>query len=73
VLSYAYNNMQLPLTMNPSEYGEILQEAHDGVNSKYTVINDGKVYVLESDGLTKTNEVRMPKPFDLKWTETKIY
>jgi hypothetical protein len=68
--SHSYNNMQLPLTMVPSEYGDILLESHDGENSKYAVNQDGRTYVIESDGIC--NDVQIPKPTDLKWTDTKL-
>jgi hypothetical protein len=70
VFTHSYNNMQLPLTMVPSEYGEILVESHNGKNSKYSILSGDRNYVIDSDGIT--NNVRIPKPMDLNWTDTKL-
>jgi hypothetical protein len=70
VFSYSYNNMQLPLTMEPSEYGEILLEHATDDKTKYAITSNDRTYVIESDGVS--NEVRIPKPIDLKWTDTKL-
>jgi hypothetical protein len=70
VFSHSYNNMQIPLTMNPSEYGTILHESHDTDKSKYTISDGNNVFILESDKVS--NNVSIPKPNNLKWTDTKL-
>jgi hypothetical protein len=70
VFSHSYNNMQLPLTMVPSEYGEVFTKPGTGDKTKYAILSSDRTYQMESDGTT--NKVSIPKPMDLKWTDTKL-
>jgi hypothetical protein len=70
VFQYSYNNMQIPLTNKPSEYGKIVMQYDDGGKTKYGITSDDRTYFIESDGVS--NEVHIPKPIDLKWTDTKL-
>jgi hypothetical protein len=70
VFTHSYNNMQLPLTMEPSEYGRVFVEPGTGDKTKYAIISADRTYLMESDGVS--NDMSIPKPIDLKWIDTKL-
>jgi len=72
VTNHRFNNLILPISMNPSDYGSILvNNLIDGVNR--FIINAGtRNYQIDSslDGLT--NKVSIMGAVDLNWVDTKI-
>ena len=56
VKSHTYNNYQLPLTMNPYDYGEIILKSDINMGIRYVVKNNNRVYQIDQidagDGTT---------------------
>ena len=48
VTSHKYNNIKLPLTMNPSEYGVIIGKLDIDNGVQYVVKSDSRIYTIES-------------------------
>ena len=73
---HRFNNMNLPISMNPSDYGNILVDNFIQINGKslHRFIADSGIrsYILDisADGLT--NNVRIQGATDLSWIDTKI-
>ena len=68
VSTYNYNNLVLPLSMNPLDYGEIFHSD----SSKSVVRNGGNIFLFETspDGLV--NSVTISGAKDIKWKDTRI-
>lgn len=75
-LTHNFNNMVLPISMNPSDYGQIVLDNYVQVDGKsihrYLVENGTRSYIIDisSDGLT--NNVRIQGAINLSWVDTKI-
>lgn len=73
VHKHSFNNLQLPLTMNVSKYGNVVmtEVLNDG-STKYLVIENKLVFliVVSKDGLT--NHVHLTGVHDIKWVDTKL-
>lgn len=71
---HRFNNMNLPVTMKPEEYGEIRLSNIIEVNSiafeRFIVVNGNKTYQI--DVYPNKNEVTLMGASDLKWTDTTI-
>lgn len=62
--------MQVPFSMKPTQYGEIFSKVEiDGITKTVAYAN-GLTYFIDST--EDTNNVHIPSPVDLKWTDTKI-
>jgi hypothetical protein len=73
VTKHAYNNMQLPLTMDPALYGKLLgKEMLPDNQTRYIVLNNGHVFYIDVSEDLLTNNVHMQAPVDLKWIDSKI-
>lgn len=76
VTNHRFNNLQLPVSMNPSDYGSILLNNFTQVNgvsvNRFIVESGTRSYIIDSsqDGLT--NNVRIQGAIDLAWVDTKI-
>nr|YP_010170417.1 DNA polymerase [Phanerochaete carnosa]QRZ60399.1 DNA polymerase [Phanerochaete carnosa] len=72
VKAHSYNNMVLPLTMDPTKYGEVraTQVLNDKV-TRYIVINSAN-YTFEIDVSENINNVHILGAADLKWVDTKL-
>jgi DNA polymerase type B, organellar and viral len=74
--SHNFNNMNLPISMNPSDYGEVLVDNYVQTGGKnlhrFIVENGNKTYRIDvsNDGLI--NNVKIQGNIDLEWTDTKI-
>jgi hypothetical protein len=70
--SHRFNNLSLPISMNPSDYGTILvNNVIDGIN-RFIVNSGTRHYQIDVslDGLT--NNVSILGAIDLSWVDTKI-
>jgi hypothetical protein len=71
---HRFNNLVLPITMVPSEYGKVLHSSTVlvyGVSvQRFTIVNGPKSYLIDvyNDGLI--NKVTILGATDLKWTDT---
>ena len=74
--THRFNNMNLPISMNPSDYGTIEIDNYIHVNGnsvhRFYVVSGNRSYLIDvsNDGLT--NNVRIQGAVDLKWIDTKI-
>jgi len=74
--THNYNNMKLPISMNPSDYGEIIVDNYvqvDGVNYHRFIVNGGtRTYQIDISSDSLINKVRILGKIDLSWIDTKI-
>ena len=70
VNDHNFNNLKLPLTINPLEYGSLLAQQTFSDKTRYIVKNDIRVYTI--DVTEHTNSVRIEGAVDLTWVDTKI-
>jgi DNA polymerase type B, organellar and viral len=72
--THRFNNMNLPITMNPEEYGiiELSNQIIENSNSfiRYIITNGNKTFKI--DVHENINIVTMLGAIDLTWTDTKI-
>jgi len=71
-----FNNMNLPITMNPSEYGKIVldnyvQEGGENFH-RYIVINGDKTFRIDVSKNGFTNKVKILGNIDLEWVDSLI-
>ena len=74
---YNYNNQQLPLSMNPHDYGEIFSEQYnDSTNTtNIAVIKNDDMFLIKStklDGGLMQNKVEIKGGSGIKWVDTEI-
>lgn len=76
VTSHGFNNLQLPLTMNPAEYGSVLAmqtiTTDEQSIDRYVVRNRHHVFVIDRSLDNSINSVKLEGPADLQWVDTKI-
>jgi len=79
--THRFNNMNLPVTMNPEEYGDIIakennvETIYNGgqvIVNRFIVRSGTRIYTIDQslDGLT--NNVTIEGAADLSWVDTKI-
>ena len=71
VSMHKFNNMLLPLTMVPSEYGEVLMSD----SNRVIVRNGGNIFIIDVSTTTSgalINNVTISGAKDVKWIDTKI-
>ena len=70
--NHRFNNLKLPISMNPSDYGTILGSTIFESYTRYFVESGTRNYVIDvsTDGLV--NNVRIQGAIDLSWKDTKI-
>jgi len=73
---HRFNNMNLPITMNPEEYGEILLDNYIQLMGerlhRFIVENGTRTYKIDISNDSLINKVRIQGPIDLEWVDTKI-
>ena len=72
ITNHRFNNMNLPISMYPSDYGNIISSSiHESIQ-RFIVQFNNKIFQIDStlDGLI--NYVTVLGGADLKWTDTKI-
>ena len=71
-----FNNLILPITMNPSEYGEIRSNSYVQVKGesiqRFIVKNGNKFYEIDVSSNGLINKVSLLGNIDLKWIDTRI-
>lgn len=74
--THNFNNMVLPISMNPADYGDILSDSFVQVDNlsihRFIVKNGNRIYQIDisSDGLVNT--VTILGAINLSWVDTKI-
>jgi hypothetical protein len=73
VKAHRFNNMNLPVTMNPSEYGEIRSIQNTSSYTRYIVRSlTNKLFEIDVSLDKLVNKVTMLGASDLKWTDTSL-
>jgi hypothetical protein len=74
--THNFNNMKLPISMNPSDYGEIVVDNYvqsGGENLHRFIVNSGsRTYQIDISSDSLINKVRILGKIDLEWIDTKI-
>jgi DNA polymerase family B len=76
ITTHRFNNMNLPITMNPADYGTIMVDNYIQVNGesvhRFNVVSGAKSYLIDSskDGLV--NNVTIQGAVNLSWVDTSI-
>jgi DNA polymerase type B, organellar and viral len=74
--THRFNNMNLPISMNPSDYGEIIVDNYvqtGGVNlHRFMVESGNRTYRIDVSNNGLTNNVKIQGAIDLSWIDTKI-
>lgn len=70
--THRFNNLQLPISMNPSDYGDISNIGNYETFTRHTVINQDKVFQIDVSIDKLINTVKMLGAIDLSWTDTQI-
>jgi hypothetical protein len=75
-ITHNFNNLKLPITMEPSEYGEVVVDNYvqvDGQNiHRFIVRNGTRLYRIDVSKDKLVNHVRIEGGIDLSWIDTKI-
>ena len=73
VTTHVFNNMQLPLSMDPADYGDIIGKDVRDPNFIRNIISNRKhVIVIDSSLDNKVNKVHIEGAIDLQWVDTKL-
>lgn len=72
VKAHTYNNLKLPLTMDPQKYGTVIatQVLNEDV-TRYIVVNDAN-YTFQIDVSALVNNVQIIGAANLSWVDTKL-
>jgi len=74
--SHRFNNMNLPISMNPSEYGEVIVDNYIQLNGenvhRFMVRNGTRVYTIDQYKNPMINHVTIEGVIDLSWNDTKV-
>ena len=75
-ITHNFNNMVLPISMNPSDYGDILSDSYHQIDGnsihRYIVENGTRSYIIDVSNNGLTNNVRIQGAINLSWVDTKI-
>jgi hypothetical protein len=69
---HTFNKIKLPVSMHPSEYGNVIGSTVFDTFTRYFVTDNKRVFQIDVnlDGLT--NNVTILGPSDFKWTDTRL-
>jgi hypothetical protein len=74
--THRFNNMNLPISMNPSDYGDIIVDNYvqtSGENiHRFIVENGTRTYKIDVSSDGTTNKVTIQGAIGLQWTDTKL-
>ena len=74
--SHRFNNMNLPITMNPSEYGTVILDNYIQINGenvhRFMVRNGTRIYTIDVSKNGLINHVTIEGAIALSWIDTKI-
>jgi hypothetical protein len=74
--SHSFNNMVLPISMNPGDYGEIRNSSYIEVNGvtfhRFTVVNRTRIYEIDRSLDKSVNKVTILGNIGISWIDTKV-
>jgi len=74
--THRFNNINLPITMDPSKYGTITLDNYIQIGGKsihrFLVESGSRTYTIDVSNEGLTNKVKIHGIVDLQWTDTKI-
>jgi len=74
--SHRFNNLQLPISMNPADYGDIISDSYHQIKGesihRFIVEKGEKSYVIDVSNDGKINKVRTQGAADLSWIDTNL-
>jgi len=74
--THRFNNLNLPISMNPSDYGTILIDNYTQINGesvhRYIVESGTRSYIIDINSDNTVNNVRIQGAADLSWVDTYI-
>ena len=68
--THRFNNINLPITMNPSEYGKILAQTIIDGFTRFIVLNNNKTFQIDVSLDNLINNVTLLGASDLNWVDT---
>jgi len=75
ITTYRFNNINLPITMDPAKYGTVLTKEFIGSFTRYIVTNNIKVFqidVYSSPGNSTINKVSILGQVNLNWIDYRL-
>src|ERR1700743_3384406 len=74
--THRFNNMNLPISMKPSDYGNVIldnyiQSGGESIH-RFIVESGTRSYIIDVSNDELTNKVRIQGAIDLNWVDTKI-
>jgi len=82
ITNHRFNNMNLPISMEPSDYGDVIVDNHqiqttnkDGLSVtmfRYIIRNGNRLYRIDMSEDRLVNYVSIEGVIDLSWIDTKI-
>jgi len=74
--NHRFNNMNLPISMNPSDYGDIIVDNYVQIKGenfhRFIVVSGNRIYQIDVNDGGMVNHVTILGSIDLSWTDTKI-
>jgi hypothetical protein len=70
--THRFNNMNLPISMIPSDYGTVIGTTVFDTFTRYFVTDNRKVFQIDIAFDSNINNVTVLGASDLKWTDTKL-
>ena len=74
--THRFNNLNLPISMNPEDYGTIILNNYVEVNgvsvNRFVVENGTRSYIIDISNEGLTNNVKILGAVDLSWIDTKL-
>ena len=72
VRAHNYNNLVLPLSMDPKDYGVVILDSKVSDNkTRYVIDNNGQTFIIDVTNNT-VNNVRITGAIDLAWTDIRL-
>jgi hypothetical protein len=76
ITKHIFNNMNLPISMNPADYGNLESDSFIKLNDvsyhRFIISNGSKIFRLDRSFDKNHNKVTILGNIDLSWTDTKI-
>jgi hypothetical protein len=74
--THRFNNLNLPISMNPSDYGTVMVDNYIQINGesvhRFNVVNGNRSYLIDVSNEGSVNNVTIQGAMDLNWIDTKI-
>jgi len=74
--THRFNNLNLPISMNPSDYGTVMVDNYIQINGesvhRFNVVSGTRSYLIDVSNEGLVNNVTIQGAADLSWVDTKI-